>query len=201
MSRQSDWRCLWLVPVFLLCAFTAQAAPPRLKCVTWNVNGAGKLKSMVDELTFLSSFDIIFLQETFTGSIESALDIPGFIPHHQLGRSAPRGTRWGLSTFLKIDAFVGGVICRIPSPVDWLVASRWRMDTNLGLLLVNVYLPVHTDGFSPTGSQQALSFIKTLRLDFPGDGLLIGGDLNVDRWRVSDQRALGSVISSNTRSV
>jgi hypothetical protein len=168
------------------------------------VNGVEKLRASTKDIEFLSAFDIIFLQETYSGSFETVLDIAGYIPHHQLGRPTPRRVyhhQWGVSTLLRIEAFVGGVIRRIPSPVDWLVASRWCPGTDVGLLMINIYLPAHSEGFSLVESQSALGFIESLRSDFPADGLVLGGDLNVDHWRVSEQRTNGLVISSSTRLV
>jgi exonuclease III len=182
-----------------VCFSLVQCSPPVFKCVTWNVNGAEKLKSMSNELQFLATFDIIFLQETFSGSQETVFDLDGYIPHHQLGRQTLRRFQWGVSTLLRIESFTGGVICRIPSPVDWIVASRWRTETDIGLTMMNVYHPVHSDGFGAQESQTALAFFNTLRDDFPGDSFLVGGDLNVDRWRTNDQRAAGMIISTNTR--
>jgi hypothetical protein len=136
---------------------------------------------MDNERCFLAGFDVVFLQETFSGSLEDTLELDGFIPHHQLGRPTLRRYQWGLSTFLRINAFVGGIIRRLPCPVDWIVVSRWQRSTDVGLMLINVYLPVHSDGFSSHDSNAALAFIESLRVDFPGDSFLLGGDLNVDR--------------------
>jgi exonuclease III len=181
--------------------YLSSAVPSSFKCVTWNVNGAAKLNTQDNERKFLAGFDVVFLQETYSGSSDAVFNLDGYIPHHQLGRPTLRRFQWGVSTLMRIEAFVGGVICRIPCPVDWMVVSRWRTESDLGLLLVNVYHPVHSDGFDVLESQTALAFLSTLRDDFPGDGFILGGDLNIDRWRIQEQRASGQTISTNTRLV
>ncbi len=172
-----------------------------LRVVTWNVNGATKLRQMPPERDFLASFDLILLQETYTLSPELAFELDGFIPHHQLGRYTTRRPSWGLTTLWKIDAIVGGVLCRIPSPADWIVVSRWKWGSDVGLMVVNIYLPIHTNGFGPADADTAITFLGSLRSDFPADHFLLGGDLNVDPWRIHDQRLAGEVIPSRVRLV
>jgi hypothetical protein len=159
-------------------------APTSLKCVSWNINGAEKLKTTESDRKFLGEFDVIFLQETYSGAPESVVDLEGYIPHHQLGRPTLRRFQWGLSTLMRITSFVGGSIRRIASPVDWMVISRWQRTTDVGLLLINVYLPAHSDGFGVSDASAALAFIDSLRTDFRGDSFLIGGDINVDRYLI-----------------
>jgi exonuclease III len=171
-----------LLVLFILKIAAVVGTPACFKCVTWNVNSVDKIRSMDHERCFLAGFDVVFLQETYSGTPESAFDLEGFIPHHQLGRPTLRRFQWGLSTFLRINAFVGGSIRRIPCPLDWIVVSRWQRSTDIGLMLINVYYPAHSDGFSVHDSNAALAFIDSLRVDFPGDSFLLGGDLNVDRY-------------------
>jgi hypothetical protein len=83
---------------------------------------------------------------------------------------------------MKITSFVGGSIRRIPCPVDWMVISRWQRSTDVGLVLINVYFPAHSDGFSASNSNTALAFIDSLRTDLRGDSFMLGGDINVDRY-------------------
>jgi exonuclease III len=180
---------------------TSAGPSPRFKCVTWNVNGVEKLRCKRHELNFLASFDVVLLQETYSGTNEDVLNLEGFIPHHQLGRLTTRRTQWGVSTFFRIDAFAGGVIRRIPSPVDWMVVSRWQHASDVGLIVANVYNAIHSDCYSPQDTQSVLAFLSSLRNDFPADGILLGGDLNVDRWRVAEQRNAGCVIPTATRLV
>jgi exonuclease III len=176
-------------------------SPPRFKCVTWNVNGVEKLRCNGNVLTFLAGFDIVLLQETYSSTTEDVLCLKGFIPHHQLARPSTRRATWGVSTFFWIDSFVGGVIRRIASPVDWILVSRWQHSSDVGLIIVNVYHAIHSDGFSIHDSQAALAFLTSLQADFPADAILLGGDLNVDRWRVTDQRMSGLTIPTSTRLV
>ncbi len=196
-----------MAPVFVSYLFLlngihlALGSPPSFSCVSWNVNGAEKLKNNEHALGFLGSFDIILLQETYSGSRETALDLHGYIPHHQLGRQTLRRYQWGLTTLLRIDAFTNGVICRIHSPFDWLLVSRWRTEMDLGLVIINIYHPVHSNGFGQHESDSAVAFLRALRDDFPGDAFVMGGDLNVDRWRINELRRTGQIIPSNQRLV
>jgi hypothetical protein len=96
---------------------------------------------------------------------------------------------------------VGGVLCRIPSPADWILVSRWKWESDVGLLVVNIYFPIHTKGIGPADVDTAVTFLGSLRSDFPADRLLIGGDLNVDPWRICEQRASGQDVPSRVRFV
>jgi exonuclease III len=176
-------------------------SPPRFKCVTWNVNGVEKIRCDRNVLTFLAGFDIVLLQETYSATNEDVLSLAGFIPHHQLARPTTRRAVWGVTTFFRIDSFVGGIIRRIPSPVDWMIVSRWQHTSDVGLIVVNIYHAIHSDGFSQSDTQTALAFLVSLQNDFPADGFLMGGDLNVDRWRVEDQRSSGITIPTSIRLV
>jgi exonuclease III len=93
--------CLYFL-ILLLGISTVFGAPPRFKCVTWNVNGVEKLKDDGNVLAFLGGFEIILLQETYSGSNEDVLHLNGFIPHHQLARPTTRRAVWGVSTFFRI---------------------------------------------------------------------------------------------------
>jgi exonuclease III len=172
-----------------------------LNAVSWNINGVEKLHPYQHERDFLASFDVVLLQETFSLTTDATHDIPGFIPHHQLGRYTTRRPQWGVSTLWRIDAIVGGTLLRIPCPFEWIVVSRWRLPTDIGLLVVNVYLPIHSEGFTRFEADNALSFIASLRSDFPADRFLLGGDLNVDPWKLQEKRASGIPISTRSRSV
>jgi exonuclease III len=186
----------WLVAAFVQ-LFLFQVSAVNLRVVSWNVNGVQKLKVANHELKFLGSFDVVFLQETFATTPDSTLDLHGFIPHHQLGRRH----QWGLSSLFRINALTGGTLHRLPCPFDWLVISRWRQETDLGCVFVNAYLPTHTDGFSRNDAEAAIVFLRSIQDDFPSDGFVLGGDLNVDPWRVALHRTEGRTISSRTRFV
>jgi exonuclease III len=171
----------------------------RLSAVTWNVNGAAKFDTSFPDREYVGDFDVILLQETYVLSPENGLDLPGFIPFHTLGKTTGHKPHWGLSTLLKIESFVGGALLRIPSPYDWIQITRWRPPSDKGILLINIYVPVHTKGFVRADIDSALDFLGQLRADFPADSLILGGDFNVDHWRLSDQRRNGDVIQHKTR--
>jgi exonuclease III len=192
---------LFLLLTASSCAGLLSGAPHELKCVSWNVNGVAKLRCSIHEKKFLASFDVVFLQETYAGSFEDTLTLEGFIPHHQVGRPTTRRYQWGVSSYLRIDAFVGGIIRRLPTPMDWMVVSRWSQESDRGVVFVNIYLPVHSDGFGSNEVQSALAFLNSLRSDYPADGFILGGDFNVDRWRTSEQRSSGVTIPTTVRLV
>ncbi len=188
---------LWGALVVFVALCFELVTPITLKGVSWNVNGVQKLKTTNHDLKFMGSFDVVMLQEMFSTTRDATLDLDGFIPHHQLGRRH----QWGLTSLFRIEAFVGGSLHRLPCPYDWMVVSRWRMPSDLGLIFVNVYLPANTDRFGRSDADSALVFIQSLRDDFPADGFLLCGDLNVDTWRLVVQRAEGHTISNRARSV
>jgi exonuclease III len=170
-----------------------------LRCVSWNINGAQKFTSLTPELSYMENFDVILLQETFTLSPENGLDLIGYIPYHVLGRLTGGRPSWGLSTLLRIDSFTGGTLRPLPSPMDWLQVTRWRRPSDKGLLIINVYFAVYTDGFQQADSRTAIDFLTTLRSDYPGDGVIMGGDFNYDPWRTDEHRVARIPITSKTR--
>jgi hypothetical protein len=139
------------------------------------------------------------LQETFTTSPENGFELIGFIPHHILARPTTRRPSCGLTSLLKIDSFAGGTLRPIPCPVDWLQITRWRQPSDRGLLIVNVYLAIHTSGFEADDARTAIAFLESIINDFPGDQMILGGDLNYDPWRTSEHRALRIPIPQKTR--
>ncbi len=198
--------CAWHTVLILTCVLlpTLISSSPCAKsfdiaCVTWNVNGVSKFNTLTPELRYLEQFDVIFAQETYTISPENGLELEGYIPYHVLARQTTRKPSWGLSTLVKIGAFVGGSLSPIPSPLDWLQVTRWKWPNDRGVLLINAYVAVHTAGFDINDVRAALSFLQCLRSDFPADKMILGGDLNVDIWRLRDQRHQGLPISQKTR--
>jgi hypothetical protein len=94
---------------------------------------------------------------------------------------------------------VGGTLLRIPCPFEWIVVSRWKTQNDIGLLVANVYLPIHSEGFTRIEADHAFAFIASLRADFPADRFILGGDLNVDPWNLEAKRANGLQISTRSR--
>jgi endonuclease/exonuclease/phosphatase (EEP) superfamily protein YafD len=163
------------------------------------VNGVAKFGPLTPELGYLERFDVILLQETYTTSPENGFELEGFIPYHTLARATRRKPSCGLSTLLKIETFVGGTLRSLPCPADWFQVIRWSKPSDQGILFVNVYLAVHTAGFDVSDARLAVTFLTSLRSDFPGDSVILGGDLNYDPWRTQEQRNSGIPISTKTR--
>jgi hypothetical protein len=158
-----------------------------------------KFNTVTPELRYLERFDVIFAQETYTTSPENGFDLEGYIPYHVLARQTTRKPSWGLSTLVKISTFVGGTLSPIPSPLDWLQVTRWKWPNDRGVLLINAYVAVHTAGFDVNEVRAAVSFLQCLRSDFPADKAILGGDLNVDIWRLREHRLQGVSIPTKTR--
>ncbi len=83
MVRFSSFTSANLLIAILLVVVEASGASRSFKCVTWNVNGVQKLRSDRNVLAFLARFDVVLLQETYSGSSEDVLNLEDFIPNHQ----------------------------------------------------------------------------------------------------------------------
>ncbi len=160
-----------------------------LKAVSWNVNGAAKFHVQHPELNYLSDFDMVFLQETFSLDIASSFELDGFIAFHTPARLTGGRPQWGMTTLFKISSFVGGRLYSLPTPADWVLACRWVRPSGQGVIFINSYVPVHSKSaqISIQDITHFKTFVRDLSTSFPGDTLVCGGDFNVDRWKLSDQ--------------
>ncbi len=91
-----------------------------LSLVTWNVNGAAKFRGYLPELQYMNTFDVIFLQETFTVDARPSIELDGYITFHTPARPTARRPQWGMTSFFRISSFVGGHLRSVQSPCDWL---------------------------------------------------------------------------------
>jgi hypothetical protein len=94
--------------------------PWNLSVLTWNVNGAAKLRGYFPELRYLRSFDAILLQETFTVDVHASLDLDGYITFNVPARPTGGRPSWGLTSFFRITSFVGGHLRTVHSPCEWI---------------------------------------------------------------------------------
>ncbi len=100
-----------------------------LSAVSWNVNGAAKLRTYPAELRYLATFDAILLQETFSLHEHLAFELDGFIAFHTEARPTGGRPSWGMSSLFKMSSFVGGRLRTVMSPCDWLqVRSVYSLD-------------------------------------------------------------------------
>jgi hypothetical protein len=106
-----------LLLAFVLGIDPLSSSPLNLSLISWNVNGAAKFRSYYPELRYLSTFDVIFLQETFTVDDRPSLDFNGYITFHTPARARHQ---WGLTSFFRVSAFTGGSIRSIHCPCDWM---------------------------------------------------------------------------------
>jgi hypothetical protein len=108
----------WLLFFFFLSwSDSIFPAPWNLSLVSWNVNGAAKFRSYYPELQYLSTFDVILLQETFTVDDRPSLDLNGYITFHTPARGRHQ---WGMTSYFRITSFAGGHMRSIQAPGDWL---------------------------------------------------------------------------------
>jgi hypothetical protein len=76
---------------------------------------------------------------------------------------------------------------------------RWSPPRSPGVIFANVYVPAFTAGVSVSEIRLLEQLFGDLRNDFPGDTIFLGGDFNVDRWRIVEARNLGLPIRSQVR--
>lgn len=135
---------LWST-VFLYLTAEIVAVEREVRVVSWNVNGVKKFRHLPTQRAFLSGHDVILLQETFAYDDAELFELPGFLGHH--ARAIPTGNsrhRWGLTTLFRTSTFADGYLEKLFSPCDWLLASRWRQPGLPGLIVLNVYVPLHS---------------------------------------------------------
>jgi hypothetical protein len=117
--------------------------------VTWNLNGTRKYLVNTAVLAFLTTFAVVFLQETFEvtgGAASRDLHLPGFIPRERRATRGPLGRAvGGLKTLLNGRVFGHGLIVEIASLLPDVLLTRWSPQQGPGILFVNVYVPRHSD--------------------------------------------------------
>jgi exonuclease III len=176
---------MFIFAALLICVSGAVAPDPgdrELSIVSWNVNGVRKFRHLPNEVAFIASHDIVLLQETFSREGGELLELRGFYSHHQraLPRSGGRNI-WGLSSFFKTTAFTDGFWSKVYSAADWLLISRWKSPGRAaGIMVLNVYIPIHTSGFASHDVSLLRTTTEDLLSQFPGDFFILGGDFNLD---------------------
>jgi exonuclease III len=132
----------------LFCAvfYLAVAAPSvrDLRVLSWNVNGVKKFVNYPSEQRFFAQHDLILLQETFSREENELFELRRFLGHHARAIPTDRRNRWGLSTLFRTTTFADGFLEQLPSPCDWLLLSRWRQPGCPGLIVMNIYAPLHS---------------------------------------------------------
>ncbi len=117
--------------------------------VTWNLNGTRKFLANTAVLAFLSTFSVIFLQETFevSGSRPADdLNLPGYVPRDRRATRGPRGRGvGGLKTLLNGRVFGHGLITEVNTLLEDLLVVRWSANQEPGFLFLNIYVPRHSE--------------------------------------------------------
>jgi hypothetical protein len=142
------------------------------------------------EQRYLSSFDVVFLQETFSTDDALHFELDGFIAFHTPARYTTRRLQWGMTSLMKIASFAGGRLQALPAPSDWIQTCRWVRPSGLGVIFLNVYIPIHSAGTTPFDVSILAKLFEDFSLSFPGDVIVCGGDFNVDRWRLAGRVAV-----------
>jgi hypothetical protein len=111
-----------LLLLFLLFIGSCGGAPSRwdLKAVTWNINGSPKFRAFGPKRSYLSTFDVVLLQETCITTEAAAIELEGYIPFHTMARHTGGRPQWGMTSLFRIASFVGGTIRPLPTGADWL---------------------------------------------------------------------------------
>jgi exonuclease III len=166
----------------LLLLWAQQPDNRELSIASWNVNGVRKFRHLPHEVSYLASHDIVLLQETFSREDGELFELRGFYSHHQRALPRPGGRNiWGLSSFFKTTAFTDGFWLKIYSAADWLLISRWKSPGRAaGIMVINVYIPIHTSGFASHDVSLLRTTTGDLLTQFPGDIFILGGDFNLD---------------------
>ena len=93
------------------CFGTASKSDVELSFLSWNVNGVKKFQYLPNEVRFMRSHDVIFLQETFSEDVLDLFELSGYLSHHLKAKLSTRGRNfWGLSTLFRRENFKNGTI-------------------------------------------------------------------------------------------
>jgi hypothetical protein len=134
---------------------------------------------------------VVSFQETFSTEDVLPFELDGFMAYHTPARYTTRRPQWGMTSLFKIRLFVGGRLSQLPTPCEWIQLNRWTRRSGLGVLFLNVYVPAHSRGRTVTDVSLLATLFDDLAQSFPGDIIICGGDLNVDRWRLVEQTSAG----------
>ncbi len=126
---------------------------------------------------------MLCLQETWAASDVEQLSITNYVGFHAEAMPSHGHPVAGLSTYFKMETFVHGRLVKLLSPVFWALIVRWTGDDNRGLIVVNVYAAMHTQGVQPSDFELLFEAIDDLRASNGADDIIILGDLNSDRFR------------------
>jgi len=157
-----------------------------LKLISYNCRGFNAYKSMyISKL--LSTCDILFLQEHWLSDEQlctlnsistnhSAVGICGFDKSEVL-RGCPYG---GCAIFWRSDS---GFLVRVIDTNHNRVCALRLYNSDVDLLLFNVYMPCEMNDSTYDEFCYVLSSISSISELFPDALLIVGGDFNVDLTR------------------
>lgn len=153
------------------------------KILSWNVNGCSNVQKTPQALAFAINHDVICLQETFEVGIPRLFRPNGYLCNYLAAKTTGGRPSGGLLCLINLSKFPGLQILNVQTPESWILATEWWGNEIGRNLLLNVYLPRHSQGFS-TGSIASLRrFVLDCRSRFPTHQLVLCGDWNADFHR------------------
>ncbi len=141
------------------------------KVVTWNLCGLSKLVRWPSTFEWLAKFDIALIQESLqTTSTFHFNDVTRFdVPAVASGGRA----RGGLVILLRNSVF-GACRLRVVLQDDTLLGLE-ICSASSSFLVVNVYAPIHTPGYSAEVLRSIRSNLEALLTQFPTTPIIVAG--------------------------
>jgi exonuclease III len=134
---------------------------------SWNVNGARKLKPFFQNQNraFVQT-DVFMLQETWIADESEQLVLCDFIAFHEAAVPANGRNVMGLSSFFRLTTFSGGTMEQLQSPLPWVLAVRWLPSNGKGVIFVNIYAAIHTQGVLQSDVDELCDFFDNIQESF-----------------------------------
>jgi exonuclease III len=145
-----------------------------LRVVSWNLCGLSKLVRWPSTVEWLQSFDVMIIQEslqttpTFCFNDVTRFDFPALTTR---GRSSG-----GLIVALKNSVF-GATSAAILVQEEFLLVVEVSSATGT-IIIANVYVPVHSQGFNFDTFSNIVSHVETLVSQFPASHFILAGEFS-----------------------
>lgn len=145
---------------------------------SWNAEGLAKYVRNDEFTARISSADILCIQESLALEECDAALISGFVAHSVPAVRTGGRPSGGLSTFFRTATFGAARITRLPFMHSAFLASRiLPNDANVGLTVINVYVPAHDGNARPEIYEDLTEHLIEIRTAYPDDALLVLGNL------------------------
>jgi hypothetical protein len=138
--------------------------------LSWNICGLHKLARHPGVFSWLRSQKIVFLQETL--QVSRTFRFPGFARFDVAATETRRRESGGIIILLAKDWLgEGKVEVILESSSLLLLRVSWA---DGGILLGNVYIPVHSETCPMDVYETTLASIDSVTASYPNDGVIIG---------------------------